>query len=117
MYQVLVGRQDAYTDSDLQAAVAGVAQAEAAVSLAQANLDQTTVIAPFDGVVGTRALTAGAFATPSTAILTLSSTNVEVHVTVEEANLAQVHPGLDVTLTVPAYPGQNFPAKVVTVAP
>jgi membrane fusion protein (multidrug efflux system) len=38
-------------------------------------------------------------------------------VTVEEANLAAVHPGLDVTLTVPAYPGVNLPAKVVTVAP
>jgi membrane fusion protein (multidrug efflux system) len=117
MYAQLQGKQDAYTDADLQAAVAGVAQAEAAVSLAQANLDQTTVVAPFDGVVGTKSLTAGAFATPSTPILTLSSTGVEVHVTVEEAQLAQVHPGLDVQLTVPAYPGENFPAQVVTVAP
>jgi membrane fusion protein (multidrug efflux system) len=113
----MVGKQDAYTDADMQTAVAGVAQAEAAVSLAQANLDQTTVVAPFDGVVGTRALTAGAFATPSTTILTLASTGVEVHVTVEEANLAAVRPGQAVTLTVPAYPGENFPAKVITVAP
>ena len=37
--------------------------------------------------------------------------------TVEEANLASVQPAQDVTLTVPAYPGVNFPAKVVTVAP
>jgi membrane fusion protein (multidrug efflux system) len=101
----------------MQAAVAGVAQAEAAVSLAQANLDQTTVVAPFDGVIGSRTLTAGAFATPSTTILTLASTGVEVHVTVEEANLASVQPAQDVTLTVPAYPGVNFPAKVVTIAP
>ncbi|MBV9324197.1 MAG: efflux RND transporter periplasmic adaptor subunit [Chloroflexi bacterium] len=117
MYQTAVGRQDAYTDADMQAAVAGVAQAEAGVSLAQANLDQTTVVAPFDGVIGSRAVTAGAYATPATAILTLASTGVEVHVTVEEANLASVQPGQDVTLTVPAYPGVNFPAKVVTIAP
>jgi membrane fusion protein (multidrug efflux system) len=116
-YQTMVGKQDAYTDADMQAAVAGVAQAEAAVSLAQANLDQTTVVAPFDGVVGSRALTTGAFATPSTTILTLASTGIEVHVTVEEANLAAVQAGQEVTLTVPAYPGENFPAKVVTVAP
>src|SRR5260370_20352962 len=113
----LQSKQNAYTDADLQAAVAGVAQAEAAVAVAQANLDQTTVAAPFDGVVGTKSLTSGAFATPSTPILTLASTGVEVHVTIEEAHLAQVRPGLDVGLTVPAYPGETFPAKVVTVAP
>ncbi|HEX8968090.1 MAG TPA: efflux RND transporter periplasmic adaptor subunit, partial [Chloroflexota bacterium] len=113
----LQGKQDAYTDADLQAAVAGVAQAEAAVSLAQANLDQMTVLAPFDGVVGSKSLTVGAFATPSTPILALSSTGVEVHVTVEEAQLAQIRPGLDVQLGVPAYPGETFPARVVTVAP
>jgi membrane fusion protein, multidrug efflux system len=113
----VTSKQDLYSDADLQAAVAGVAQAEAAVSLAQANLDQTTVVAPFDGIVGTKSLTAGAFATPSSPILTLASQNVEVHVTVEEANLAQVRPGLDVQLSVPAYPGENFPSRVVTVAP
>jgi membrane fusion protein (multidrug efflux system) len=117
MVATVQSKQDAYTDADMQAAVAGVAQAEAAVALAQANLDQTTVVAPFDGVIATRALTAGAFATPSTPILTLATPGVEVHVTVEEAHLAQIQPGLDVNLTVPAYPAETFPAKVVTVAP
>jgi RND family efflux transporter MFP subunit len=31
--------------------------------------------------------------------------------------VAQVHPGLNVQLAVPAYPGENFPAQVVTLAP
>src|SRR5260370_37260902 len=113
----LQSRQDTYTGSDLQAAVATVAQSEAAVALAQANLDQTTVVAPFDGVISTRALTSGAFATPQSPIMTLSSAAIEIHVTVEEARVAQVHPGLDVNLTVPAYPGETFPAEVVTLAP
>jgi membrane fusion protein, multidrug efflux system len=117
MMAQLQSKQDAYTDADMQAAVAGVAQAEAAVALAQANLDQTTVVAPFDGVIGSRQLTSGAFATPSTPIMTLASTDVEIHVTVEEARVGQVVAGLDVQLTVPAYPGETFPAKVVTVAP
>ena len=59
MMAQLQSKQDAYTDADLQAAVATVAQAEAAVALAQANLDQTTVVAPFDGVIATRLLTSG----------------------------------------------------------
>jgi membrane fusion protein (multidrug efflux system) len=74
-------------------------------------------VAPFDGVIATRTLTAGAFATPSTPILTLATPGVEVHVTIEEAHLAQIQPGLDVNLTVPAYPSETFPAKVITVAP
>ena len=117
MVAQLASRQDAYTDSDLQAAVAGVAQSEAAVALAQANLDQTTVVAPFDGVVASKALVPGAFATPQSPIMALASGAVEVHVTVEEARLGQVQPGLGVNLSVPAYPGVTFPATIVSVAP
>jgi RND family efflux transporter MFP subunit len=117
MMAQLQSKQSAYTDADLQAAVAGVAQAEAAVAVAQANLDQMTVLAPFDGVISNRLLTAGAYATPQSPIMTLASVGVEVHVTVEEARVAQVHPGLDVNLALPAYPGESFPAKVITLAP
>ena len=81
----LQAKQAPYTDVDLQAAVAAVAQAEAQVALAQANLDQTTVVAPFDGVVSQRLLTAGALASASAPIVVLTSNAVEVHVTVEEA--------------------------------
>jgi len=109
--------QTPYVDFDMQSAVAGVAQAEAQVALAQANLDQTTVVAPFDGVISTRALSAGAFASPQSPILTLASNQVEIHVTVEEARVAQIQPGQSVQLTVPAYPDATFPAKVVTIAP
>jgi membrane fusion protein (multidrug efflux system) len=109
--------QTPYVDFDMQSAVAGVAQAEAQVALAQANLDTTTVVAPFDGVISTRALSAGAFASPQSPILTLASNQVEIHVTVEEARVAQIQPGQSVQLTVPAYPDATFPAKVVTIAP
>ena len=56
MAAALQAKQAPYADSDLQAAVAAVAQAEAQVALAQANLDQTTVVAPFDGVISQRLL-------------------------------------------------------------
>src|SRR5207245_10021246 len=48
---------------------------------------------------------------------TLTSQGVEAHVTIEEARLAQVQPGLGVNLSVPGYPDETFPAKVVTLAP
>jgi membrane fusion protein (multidrug efflux system) len=68
-------------------------------------------------VIASKALTPGAFTTPNTPIMTLATPNVEIHVTVEEARLAQVQPGQDVNLTVPAYPGANFAAKIASVAP
>ena len=87
------------------------------MALAQANLDQTTVAAPFDGVISQRLLSPGAIATAATPILVLTSNAIEVHVTVEEARVGQVRAGQGVQLTVPAYPDVVIPAKVVTVAP
>jgi len=110
-------RRTPFTDADVQAAVAAVAQAEAQVALAQANLDQTTIVAPFDGIISQRLLGPGAFATPQSPIMVLASGAVEIHVTVEEARLAQVRAGQTVQLTVPAYPGLVIPARVTNVAP
>ena len=67
-------------------------------------------------LVATRALPAGACATPSSPIMTLASSSVEVHVTVEEARVGQVQAGQPVQLTVPAYPGVTFPARITTIA-
>jgi RND family efflux transporter MFP subunit len=62
-------------------------------------------------------LVPGSFATPQSPIMTLASGAVEVHVTVEEARVGTVLPGLGVNLSVPAFPDVTFPAKVVAVAP
>ncbi|HET6315126.1 MAG TPA: efflux RND transporter periplasmic adaptor subunit, partial [Chloroflexota bacterium] len=113
----LQAKQTPYTDADLQAAVATVAQAEAAVAVAQASLDQMTVVAPFDGIVSQRLLGPGSLASSATPVVVLTSDEVEIHVTVEEARVGQVRPGQGVQLTVPAYPGVTFPAKVITIAP
>lgn len=106
-----------YLPSDIQAQQALVAQAESAVATAQNNLDQTVVTAPFTGVISAKLLSAGALASASAPIVTEISSAVEVHITIEEARVSQIQPGLEVQVQVPAYPGQNIPGKVVTVAP
>jgi membrane fusion protein (multidrug efflux system) len=103
--------------ADLRAAEATVEQSQAQVTAAQANLDQMVLTAPFDGVVGQRLLTVGAFAAPQTPILTLVGNAEEVHITVEEARVGLVVPGQLVQLAVPAYPGTSFDGRVTTVAP
>jgi membrane fusion protein (multidrug efflux system) len=117
MQAQLQSKANPYTDSDVAAAIAGVEQAQAALSVAQSNLDQTILTAPWSGVVGTKLLTPGAFTSATAPIMTLVGNAVEVHITVEEARLGLVAPGQTVSLTVPAYPGVNFPGMVTVVAP
>ncbi len=106
-----------YTDTDLQSAAAGVAQAQAQLALAQAGLDQTTILAPFDGVITQKLLSPGAFASSSTPVVAIATPSNEIHITVEEARIGQILPNQLVQFTLPAYPGVTFQGKVVTVAP
>jgi membrane fusion protein (multidrug efflux system) len=113
----LAGRANPYNSADLEQAVAAVEQARAQLAVAQANYDQTILPAPFSGVIGQRLLTAGAFASAQTPILTIVGPSVEVKITVEEARVGLMRPGQPVQLEVAAYPGETFTGLVTTVAP
>lgn len=106
-----------YTESDIRAAQAAVAQAQAALGTASTLLDQTSVIAPFDGVITQKLLEAGAGASPATPIFVLAARAVEVRLTVEEGRIALVKPDLQADLTVAAFPGKKFSGKIASVAP
>ena len=106
-----------FTDNDRLAAQAGVDQAQAAVDQAMLVLKDTTILAPFDGVVSQRYLAQGAMAAPTTPIVAIISGEVEVTMNLDEAKLGQVAVGQPVTITVAAYPGEQFPGKVVATAP
>ena len=47
----------------------------------------------------------------------MSSKELEIVVNVEEARIGQVKAGQTVTISVPAFPGKLFPAKVASIAP
>ena len=113
----LATKQNLYTDADIQTARAAVSQAQATLAIAQANLDQTVVAAPFDGVIGQKLLDVGSTASPLTPIFTLVGKAVELHLSVDEARVGQIRPDQNAELTVPAYPDKIFKAKVATVAP
>ncbi|MFA7297356.1 MAG: efflux RND transporter periplasmic adaptor subunit [Dehalococcoidia bacterium] len=106
-----------FTDSDIRATRATVAQAQAALSTAQTLLDQTTVVAPFDGVIAQRMAEVGAAASPAAPLFVISAKAVEVRLTIEEARIGLVRPDLATQLTVAAFPGKQFPGKVASVAP
>lgn len=102
---------------DFDMARAGIKQAEAAVELAQLQLDYTTVRAPYDGVIGEVYAHKGGMVDTKSALALILSNQVEVAVNVEESRLGQVSNGQNAALRLSAYPGVEFPGLVTSVAP
>jgi RND family efflux transporter MFP subunit len=113
----LAAKKTPYTASDLQTAQAQLAQAQATLDSAKAQLAEVNMLAPFDGVILAKLLGDGALTSTAAPILTLASPQIELAITVEEARIGMVQPGQKVALTVPAYPGQPFQAKIASIAP
>ncbi|MFA7249337.1 MAG: efflux RND transporter periplasmic adaptor subunit [Dehalococcoidia bacterium] len=105
------------TNADLLTSRAAVTQAQASLAVAQTALSQTSVTAPFDGVIAQKLVEVGASVSPSAPMFVLTSKAVELHVTIEESRIGSVRPDLEATLTVPAYPGRTFRGRVGPIAP
>jgi HlyD family secretion protein len=119
--------------SDRDAAKAQVATAQAAVDQAQLNLDDATLVAPFDGTIaavngslqqwvtgGAPGITStsGGSTASATAIVTLFDLNsLQVTVQVNEADIGKVAVGDPVSFTLNAFPTQKFSGKVLTIQP
>ncbi|MBN1991264.1 MAG: efflux RND transporter periplasmic adaptor subunit [Anaerolineae bacterium] len=106
-----------FRDIDFEIAGVGIEQAEAAVELANLQLDETTIEAPFAGIIAELYITEGSSIGPQAPVALEVSNEVELAVGVEESRIAQVAQGQSAALQVAAYPGQNFPAVVSSIAP
>ncbi|SRR5579884_179781 len=101
---------------DIAAAQASVEQARGAYNLAVEQEKDAFVYAPFDGVISARQMSVGALASPSTAIYTLVSNNIEVWVNIEESDLTYVRAGIPATMKVTPYADESFDATVEMVS-
>ncbi|MFQ5613110.1 MAG: efflux RND transporter periplasmic adaptor subunit [Anaerolineae bacterium] len=113
----LILAKQPFTELDFKLAEVGVEQASVAVDLAQLQLDEAAIEAPFDGVVSEVFVTEGSMVGPQAPVASLISQDVEVVVQVEESRIGQIFPGQNASLQVTAFPGQDFPAVVTRVAP
>lgn len=92
--------------------------ARARVALAQKALADTTVRAPFAGVVGERFVSIGDYVTRGTKVATVMRVDpLRVELTVPEQYVAAVAAGRAVTFEVDAYPGERFAGQVRYVSP
>jgi membrane fusion protein (multidrug efflux system) len=87
-------------------ATAKVAEAKAALMLAQNDLDKTVIRAPIDGVIGNRAVRVGQFVSPGTQLLSLVPTNVHIVANFKETQIGHMQPGQKVAVEIDAFPGQ-----------
>jgi len=103
--------------AQIRAAGAGVKQAEAAVYLAQVQLDKTTVEAPADGFIYKLDAVEGGMAGPGTALAVIFSDDVKILIPVEESRFQDVHVGQPVVIRVDAYPDRTFDGAISAIAP
>lgn len=122
------------SQEELEAAIATSSRAKAAVDAARANIDlsraalasaevalsKTTIRAPIDGVVLSRAVEPGqtvaaSFATPVLFILAKDLTKMEVEVEIDEADIGLLEVGQSASFVVDAFPSLSFPAEVRSI--
>lgn len=103
-----------------------VQASDAKIRVAQQDLDNCTVRAPFAGIVVSKDAQVGEMVSPNSAgggftrtgIATIvDMKSLEIEVDVNESYIARVRTGMPVTAVLDAYPNWQIPAKVRTVIP
>lgn len=106
--------------ASLTASRAQVAQQRAALGTAQTNLSKARIYSPVTGVVLSRDIEPGqtvAASLNAPVLFTIAEdlSQMELEVSIDEADVGQVEEGQDATFAVDAFPGQRFPAKITRV--
>jgi multidrug resistance efflux pump len=104
------------TATELETAQAQVAQAQAALALAQQQVTNATLAAPFDGTVLSLGAHVGETVGPTTEILTLADlSQLQMKLGVDQDMLEQIHIGQMVTIVPDAFKDKAVTGKVSQV--
>jgi RND family efflux transporter MFP subunit len=114
---VLALKKQPYRQIDFESARIAIQQAEAAMEMANIQLGEVVIKAPFDGVVADLMVSTGSRVGPQSGVAQFISKDVEVVVSVPESRIGQLKKGQSAALQITAYPGQEFPGVVSSIAP
>jgi RND family efflux transporter MFP subunit len=119
--QGAVSRQDKdEKDADLAAKNAAVAAAQAGLYSVSSQENFRRLVAPFDGVVTSRAVDVGALVTVginATPLFTVADeSKLRIYVRVPQNYAPYIRPNMTVSFMVPQYPGRVFQASLVASA-
>lgn len=103
---------------DIAQAKANLEQAQAQLAQAELDLHDTTLIAPSNGTLMTRAVEPGSMLNAGSTVLTLSLTRpVWVRAYIDEPNLSQAQPGREILLYTDGRPDKPYHGKIGFVSP
>jgi membrane fusion protein, multidrug efflux system len=93
-------------------------QYKTALDRAERDLSFTDIRAPYDGVLGNRAVQIGDYVQPTQRLASLVPVqSVYIDANFKETQLARLAPGQPVSITVDAQSGKSFMGRVVSLAP
>jgi membrane fusion protein, multidrug efflux system len=102
--------------AQVDAGEAAIATTDAQMGVISAQLKNTRLYAPMDGIIAKRWLLAGDVAQPGQSILTLSnSRNFWVTIYLEETKIQGIHLNQKTLYTIDAYPGVVFTGKIFSI--
>lgn len=105
-------------NSDVAIQEAVVRGAAAQVALVRANIAKNAVISPVDGVVTLLKAKVGESASPAAPVVTvMADADFEIEAKVPEADIAKIAVDNMARVTLDAYSGETFEARVIYVAP
>ncbi|MBV8246242.1 MAG: efflux RND transporter periplasmic adaptor subunit [Candidatus Eremiobacteraeota bacterium] len=117
-YNTAVGNEE---NTQVQSANAAADRAAIASAQAQANalrtqIRQTSLYAPFDGIITARLMDPGAMAGPTQAVFQISQVDtVYVNLNVPDEDLEFIHAGTPVTFTSSSISGKTFAGRIFDV--
>jgi membrane fusion protein (multidrug efflux system) len=102
--------------SMISSASASVETAGSQIKVLDAQLNNTRLYAPADGIVARRWLLAGDVVQPSQSVFTITiSKNLWIIAFLEETKISEIHTGQNVRFTIDAFPDLRFKGKVFLV--
>lgn len=95
---------------------AELSQAQAAVDASEAQIQQKTIIAPFDGRLGIRQINLGQYVSPGTPMVTLQSLSpLYVTFSLPEQNLAHLYLGQEVEVAINFGKGKTVRGQITAI--
>jgi membrane fusion protein, multidrug efflux system len=110
--------QNAGSMQDLDDAAAALKVAEANLMLARARYAKTQITAPFNGIIGARRISPGAFVRSGQTLTDLAQIEeLRVNFSAPERYLSKLNEGAEVTVSTTAYPGYTLTGKIKVIEP
>ena len=114
---IAMHEEQAVSDNDYDKAVSGLERISAKLKNHQDQLEDCSLVAPYDGYVGKIFRAAGESVAPGLPVMSLfTSGDTEVVISVPESEYREIQKSADYEATFSALPGRRFPLKLKSSA-